>query len=139
MRRLPRLATALLLCKVHAFLPRRARSPGTGRAHLQAMPSEGESWFVKTETFCKPFPQVKPHLEAHREWVAKLRANGHVITSGYRVDAEGKPGGGGMMFFAARDYDAAHALVQQDPLIANQCVDWRLNGWIAEVGDVEVR
>ena len=102
------------------------------------MPGEGERWFVKTEQFVKPFPEVKPHLEAHRAWVSQLREDGAVVTSGYRVDAEGKPGGGGMMFFAARDYAAAEALVLQDPLIVNACVDWRLNGWIAEGGDVEV-
>ena len=26
---------------------------------------EGLCWFVKTEQFSKPFPEVKPHLEAH--------------------------------------------------------------------------
>ena len=106
---------------------------------IRSLPNEDESWFVKTEQFCKPFPEVKPHLEAHRDWVARLRAEGYCITSGYRVDAEGKPGGGGLMFFAARSYDEAEALVRNDPLIANECVDWRLNGWIAEVGDVQLR
>eukprot|EP00978_Attheya_sp_CCMP212_P013708 scaffold34476_cov50-Attheya_sp.AAC.1 len=98
-----------------------------------------ESWFVKTEQFCKPFPVVKPHLEAHRIWVEDMRAKGFCITSGYRVDAEGKPGGGGMMFFAAKSYAQAEALVLQDPLVINQCVEWRLNGWIPEVGNVQMR
>uniref|UniRef100_A0A7S0ANC4 YCII-related domain-containing protein n=1 Tax=Minutocellus polymorphus TaxID=265543 RepID=A0A7S0ANC4_9STRA len=106
---------------------------------IRSLPHEDESWFVKTEQFCRPFPEVKPHLEAHREWVAKLRAEGSCITSGYRVDAEGKPGGGGLVFFAARNYDEAEALVRRDPLVANGCVDWRLNGWIAEVGEVQLR
>ena len=106
---------------------------------IRSLPNEDESWFVKTEQFYKPFPEVKPHLEAHREWVARLRADGYCITSGYRVDGEGKPGGGGLMFFAAKNYDEAEALVRTDPLIANKCVDWKLNGWIAEVGDVQLR
>lgn len=82
---------------------------------------------------------MKPHLEAHRLWVAKLRSEGVCITSGYRVDADGKPGGGGLMVFAATDYRAAEALVLLDPLVANGCVDWELNGWIPEVGDIELR
>ena len=98
----------------------------------------GLKWFVKTETFNKPFPAVKPHLEAHRVWVAELKQSGAVITSGYRVDAEGWPGGGGLMLFAAEDHGAALALVEQDPLVANECVDWQLNQWIAEVGDIEL-
>ena len=32
----------------------------------------------------------------------------------------------------------AEALVRQDPLILNECVDWELNGWIADVGDIEL-
>eukprot|EP00591_Stephanopyxis_turris_P012633 CAMPEP_0195511546 /NCGR_PEP_ID=MMETSP0794_2-20130614/3834_1 /TAXON_ID=515487 /ORGANISM="Stephanopyxis turris, Strain CCMP 815" /LENGTH=103 /DNA_ID=CAMNT_0040639173 /DNA_START=273 /DNA_END=584 /DNA_ORIENTATION=+ len=103
------------------------------------MPNPDESWFVKTETFCKPFPVVKPYLEQHREWVEQLRNDGYCITSGYRVDSEGKPGGGGLMFFAAKGYEAAEELVMKDPLVANACVDWQLNGWIGEVGDMEVR
>ena len=100
--------------------------------------ADGLKWFVKTEQFCKPFPVVKPHLEAHRAWVAELREAGMTVTSGYRVDSEGKPGGGGLLLFAAADHAAALALVTQDPLIANDCVEWQLNRWIPEVGDIEL-
>ena len=81
-------------------------------------------WFVKTETFKQSlsFPQIRPHLEAHKAWVAGLRAEGQPITSGYRVDAEGAPGGGGLMLFAAKDYAAAEKLVLCDPLVSNDCV-----------------
>ena len=99
--------------------------------------ADGLKWFVKTEQFCKPFPVVKPHLEAHRAWVAELRDAGMTITSGYRVDAEGKPGGGGLMLFRAFDHKAAVKLCESDPLVANECVDWVVNGWIAEVGDIQ--
>ncbi|MFN5118499.1 MAG: hypothetical protein ACK5JJ_10395, partial [Cyanobacteriota bacterium] len=53
------------------------------------------AWFVKTETFRVPAPEVRPHLEAHRRWVADLRSRGVRISSGYLVDGEGRPGGGG--------------------------------------------
>jgi len=99
--------------------------------------ADGLKWFVKTEQFCKPFPVVKPHLEAHRAWVAELREAGMTVTSGYRVDAEGKPGGGGLMLFRAFDHKAAVKLCESDPLVANECVDWVVNGWIAEVGDIQ--
>jgi uncharacterized protein YciI len=107
---------------------------------VRTLPLEGEeSWFCKTEQFKKPFPEVKPHLEAHKHWVKDLRRRGYCITSGYRVDSEGKQGGSGLMFLAAKNYDEAHALVLQDPLVANDCVDWELNGWIGQVGDVQMR
>ena len=90
----------------------------SGRAVAASAPPT--SWFVKTETFVKSksFGEIRPHLEAHKEWVARLRAAGEVITSGYRVDADGRPGGGGLMIFAAADHAAAEELVLQDPLIA---------------------
>eukprot|EP00966_Prymnesium_polylepis_P200753 4651681-Prymnesium_polylepis.1 len=107
--------------------------------HRMRAPS-GLTWYVKTETFLpnKPFPEIKPHLAAHKEWVAALRAQGQTITSGYRVDKMGRPGGGGLMIFAADGYDAAEELVMADPLVANGCVEWQLNKWIAEVGDVDL-
>lgn len=97
-------------------------------------------WFVKTETFKSSlsFPEIKPHLEAHKVWVDGLRKEGVSMTSGYRVDANGRPGGGGLMLFKAEDYAAAERLVLNDPLIANGCVDWQLNQWIADVGDIDL-
>lgn len=118
------------------------------RGHYYALYSapDGMHWFVKTEQFCKPFPQVKPYLEAHREWVRSLREQdnnaegntGQTIVSGYRVDAEDRPGGGGLMIFAAENYEAAEEFVRNDPLVANECVDWQLNKWIAETGDINI-
>ena len=67
------------------------------RTALNAAP-EGMKWFVKTETFAKPYPEVKQYLEEHREWVRSLREKGSVsIASGYRVDENGRPGGGGLV------------------------------------------
>ncbi|KAL3900826.1 MAG: hypothetical protein SGARI_006165 [Bacillariaceae sp.] len=108
-------------------------------SNVRALPNNDESWFCKTEQFKRPFPEVRPHLEEHKAWVEKLRQDGYCITSGYRVDAEGKPGGGGLMFLAATSYQAALEIVEQDPLVANDCVDWELNGWIGQVGDVQMR
>ena len=105
---------------------------------------DGMKWFVKTEMFCKPFPVVQPHLEAHRIWVKELRLReatgngGAIITSGYRLGPDGKPGGGGLMFFRAQDRTAAEALVKQDPLVVNECVNYQLNEWVAEVGEIKV-
>ena len=95
-------------------------------------------WYVKTETFkaSKTFPQIRPHLDAHKRWVDELRQGGTKITSGYRVDQDGKPGGGGLMIFDAPSYADARELVLQDPLVANDCTDWQVNGWIADVGDI---
>ncbi len=106
---------------------------------VTGLPRKDESWFCKTEQFKRPFPEVKPYLDDHKRWVLSLRRQGVCISSGYRVDSEGKPGGGGLMLLAARNYDEALEIVKQDPLVANDCVDWELNGWIGQVGDLQVR
>lgn len=113
----------------------------SARANVLHVAPDGMKWFVKTEQFCKPYPQVKPYLVAHREWVRSLREQNNsqqqqIIVSGYRVDENDKPGGGGLMIFAATDHAAAEEFVKNDPLIQNECVDWRLNRWIPETGDI---
>lgn len=98
------------------------------------------AWYVKTESFKKgkPFSEIKPHLEAHKQWVAELRDSGAMIASGYRVDENGKPGGGGLMLFDAPSHAEAESFVLQDPLVSNNCVDYVVNGWIADVGNLRV-
>lgn len=94
------------------------------------------AWFVKTETFRRPREEVEPHRLEHLAWVKRLQAEGRSISSGYLVDAEGRPGGGGLLVLEATDHAHALELVRQDPLIVNGCVDWQLQGWIAAVGDL---
>mmetsp|Transcript_10047 Transcript_10047/g.15903 ORF Transcript_10047/g.15903 Transcript_10047/m.15903 type:complete len:152 (+) Transcript_10047:179-634(+) len=139
--KLPLVIIATLLLGARAYHLKAAHysmASSTSRRSFIQMSQPKPPWFCKTETFktTLSFPQIKPHLEAHKVWVAELRESGTCITSGYRVDADGKPGGGGLMLFAAQDYAAAEGLVKQDPLIANECVDWQLNQWIADVGDI---
>jgi uncharacterized protein YciI len=123
-----------------AIIPSRRNHLSGAGVVLNSAP-DGFHWFVKTEQFRKPFPEVKPHLEAHRAWVRSLREDQgnetiQTIVSGYRVDENDRPGGGGLMIFAAKDYAAAYEFVRGDPLVANECVDWQLNKWIAETGDI---
>lgn len=107
---------------------------------VSEMPSSLK-WYVKTETFVKSksFAEIKPYLKEHKEWVDNLRRRGkYPMTTGYRVDDNDKPGGGGLMLFQAHDYNSALQLVKKDPLVANGCVDWQLNRWIAQVGDIKI-
>ena len=96
------------------------------------------AWFIKTETFRVPHAEVRPHLEAHCAWVAQQRARGVRLSSGYLVDGEGRPGGGGLLVLEAADYGAAEALIRQDPMLLGDCVEWRLHQWLGAVGDLEV-
>ena len=95
-------------------------------------------WFVKSERFLRPYAQMKPHLEAHRRWVEQRRAEGVVLSSGYLVDGEGQPGGGGMLLLQAADYCEAEALIQEDPMLLSGGVEWTLQQWRPAVGDLGV-
>ena len=95
-------------------------------------------WFVKRETFLHPYAAMKPHLEAHRAWVQELRQQGVRISSGYLVDAQGQPGGGGMLLLEAPDYASAEALIRDDPMLRSGGVDWQLGQWVPAVGDLAV-
>ena len=95
-------------------------------------------WFIKQETFQQPHAQLRPHLAAHRAWVAGLRQRGVRISSGYLVDGQGQPGGGGLLLLEAEDYARAEALIRDDPMLRSGGVDWTLHQWIGAVGDLEV-
>ena len=98
------------------------------------------AWFVKTETFTAvaatvPVEQRRPTLEAHRRWVVQEAAAGRRLRSGYLVDGDQKPGGGGLLMFEASTYAEALAWVQNDPMIRAGLVDWQVQEWIPVSGD----
>ena len=97
-------------------------------------------WFIKHETFTAetaalPLDQRRPHLEAHRAWVEQESAAGRRIRSGFLVDGQQRPGGGGLLIFEAASYAEALAWVQQDPMIRAALVSWTLQEWIPVSGD----
>lgn len=96
-------------------------------------------WFIKQETFLRPYSAMRPHLEAHRAWVEVLRRSGVTVSSGYLVDGLGRPGGGGLLVLEAGSYAEAEALVRADPMVRSGGVDWRLEQWRPAVGDLAVR
>ena len=93
-------------------------------------------WFIKHERFRRPAAELKEALAAHRRWVEDCREQGVVISSGFLVDGEGKPGGGGLLLLQASDYTAALALIQQDPMLRSGGVEWELQEWISSVGNL---
>ena len=99
------------------------------------------AWFVKTETFTPEtaaltVEQRRPLLQAHRQWVQQEKAQGRLIHSGFLVDENRKPGGGGLLIFAASNYEEALAWVRNDPMICKGLVDWSLNEWIIDQGKI---
>ncbi len=97
-------------------------------------------WFVKSETFTAaaaalPIELRRPTLEAHRDWVREEASAGRRLRSGFLVDANRQPGGGGLLMFEAESYAEALLWVQNDPMIRAGLVEWQLQEWIPVSGD----
>ncbi len=81
-------------------------------------------WFVKIERGIVDKPSFDRHVPAHKAYVEGLIAKGHKAKTGYWAQR-----GGGMLLFEAKSLDEAKAIVTEDPLIANQCVEYELHEW----------
>ena len=71
-------------------------------------------------------------LEAHRRWVKEESEAGKKICSGFLVDQQRLPGGGGLLIFEAESYEEAWVWLQKDPMICSDLVTWS-HEWIVEM------
>ncbi len=81
-------------------------------------------WYVKIERGRVNKSTFDRYVPAHNEYVRQLIANGHQAKTGYWGDF-----GGGMLLFQANSLEEATAIVEQDPLILNGCVEYELHQW----------
>ena len=76
--------------------------------------------------------QRRPFIQAHRRWVQQQKAEGRLVHSGFLVDKNRNPGGGGLLVFAANNFQEALNWVQNDPMIRQGLVLWSLGEWIVD-------
>ena len=93
-------------------------------------------WFIKRESILVPPGELRDTISAHRQWVQQLRQRGIRISSGYLVDGQGQPGGGGLLLLEASDYQSAAALIAADPMLQSGKVSWQLHQWLSSSGDL---
>ncbi|MEO1342067.1 MAG: YciI family protein [Cyanobacteria bacterium J06635_13] len=80
--------------------------------------------FVKIETGIVDKSVFDRYVAAHKSFVRQLIEQGHKAKTGYW----GKLGGG-MLVFEANSLSEAQAIVAQDPLVINNCVNYELHEW----------
>jgi uncharacterized protein YciI len=85
-------------------------------------------WFVKIEKGLVDKPVFDQYVPAHKAYVRSLIEKGHQAKTGYWAQR-----GGGMLMFQAASLDEAEAIVAQDPLVQNGCVDYQLYEWCVVV------
>ncbi len=85
-------------------------------------------WFVKLETGLVEKSIFDKYVPAHKAYVQSLIEQGHEARTGYWAQR-----GGGMLLFKAASLDEAQAIVEQDPLVQNGCVEYKLYEWCVVV------
>ena len=81
-------------------------------------------WFVKIEEGKVDKSTFDKYVPAHKSYVQELIAKGHKAKTGYWAKM-----GGGMLIFEADSLEQAQAIVEADPLIKYDCVNYRLHEW----------
>ena len=98
-------------------------------------------WYIKTEKFNSKTINLsaekrRQYLQDHRSWVMNLRKSGAKVSSGYLVNEQRSPGGGGLLFLQAKSYKDAQSLIKKDPMIIADLVNWELQEWIPVEGEL---
>ncbi len=81
-------------------------------------------WFVKIEEGIVDKATFDLYVPAHKAFVEELIQRGHQARTGYWAQR-----GGGMLLFTAESMDDAKEIISHDPLIKNNCVNYRLYEW----------
>jgi len=91
-------------------------------------------FFVKTEIIKKEYlinnDLKRKIINEHIEWVKKLKKDGINIKSGFLVDELKRPGAGGLLILEMNNYRNALKIINNDPMIKNNLVEWKLNEWV---------
>ena len=90
--------------------------------------------FIKTEKFkdktlALSNNERKKFLLMHKEWVKEINKSGNYIHSGYLMNEQKMAGGGGLLILEAKDYSTAKKIIENDPMIKNDLVNWDLQEW----------
>jgi uncharacterized protein YciI len=80
--------------------------------------------FVKIEEGKVDKAIFDQYVPAHHAYIRELIVRGHKAKSGYWAVR-----GGGMLIFEADSMEQAQAIVADDPLIKNGCVNYQLYEW----------
>lgn len=80
--------------------------------------------FVKIEKGIVDKEIFDQHVSAHKSYVRQLVEQGHKAKTGYWRKFQG-----GMLIFEADSLEEALAIVAQDPLIVNNCVEYEVHEW----------
>lgn len=89
------------------------------------------TWFVKIEKGIVSKEIFDQFVPLHIEYVKSLNDLGHQATTGYWGEL-----GGGMLLFQAESFTDAQNIVENDPFVKNNCVEYQLHEWCVVAGNL---
>ncbi len=97
-------------------------------------------WFAKKEVFTKSAKKLshqtrKKYIKMHIDWAEGLQSKGFKLYSGYLIDSNRNPGGGGLLIFNAKSYQEAEKIIKNDPMVSSGLVEWDLHEWSLIAGN----
>ena len=94
-------------------------------------------FFVKSEIIKKEYliniGFKRKIIHEHIDLIKKLQKEGINIKSGFLVDEFNKPGDGGLLILEMNNYKNALKIIENDPMIKNNLVEWKLNEWVDSI------
>ena len=92
-------------------------------------------FFIKTETIKEVYltrntKERKEAIQAHKKWIKSLKTKGLKIESGFLINENKEPGGGGILIIECNSYNDALNIIIKDPMIKKEIVDWKFYEWI---------
>ncbi len=85
--------------------------------------------FAKIETGIVDKKTFDRFVPDHKLYVRELNNRGHNARTGYWAEY-----GGGMLLFEAKSLEEAKQIIENDPLIKNNCVEYDLHEWVIVEG-----
>tara|TARA_Y100001968_G_C19375111_1_gene727197 strand:+ start:492 stop:788 length:297 start_codon:yes stop_codon:yes gene_type:complete len=75
-------------------------------------------------------------IKEHIDWVEKLNLSGIYASTGYLIDKNYLPGGGGILILKANNYQEAKKIIEDDPIILSGEVEWEIYEWTLIAGNL---
>ena len=90
-------------------------------------------FFVKTEIIKKEYLNndlKRKIINEHIYLIKNLKKEGINIKSGFVVAELNRPVDGGLLILEINNYRNALKIIEDDPMIKNDLVEWKLNEWV---------
>lgn len=92
-----------------------------------------------TEPAGTSLDDIRPHVPAHKEWIAEQERAGRLLVAGPFLDEEFAYSGSGMLVIRAATAEEATKIMAADPMHTSGMRTFRIVPWQLNEGSIDVR